>query len=835
MTYQEFLEHKIDVAPLVGLDVQADQLNPALKPHQRDSVLWALRGGRRALFAAFGLGKTVMQLEWARIVAEKTGGQVLIVAPLNVRREFYDDATHILHQQPPVYVKTQAEAEHLSGRVPVVITNYERVRDGDIVPRRFAGVTLDEAATLRSFGSKTYQVFLDKFKGVRYKLVNTATPSPNRYKELIHYAGFLEIMDTGQALTRWFKRDSTKANNLTLYPGREREFWIWCASWGLFLQKPSDLGYSDEGYSLPPLEVRYHRLQIDLADGGCEPNGQMKLMRDAAFGLRDAAREKRESIAARVAEAKRIIDEAPADEHFVIWHDLEAERHALTAALPECVDIHGTMDMEERERRVEAFAYGETRLFATKKSLSGSGCNFQRYCHRAIFLGIDYEFNDFIQAIHRIYRFLQTKPVIIDIIYMDSEEEILRVLKQKWKQYEELTETMAGIIRAYGLGTAAMESLKRTIGVERVEVTGENYRAINNDCVEELKAWPDNSVDMILTSIPFGNHYEYSPSYNDFGHNPDDDAFFQQMEYLTPNLLRVLRPGRVAAIHVKDRILFGNATGLGMPSVEPFHADTIAHFRKHGFVFFGMVTIVTDVVRENNQTYRLGWTEQCKDGSKMGVGCEEYLLLFRKLPTDTSKAYADVPVKKSKDAYTRAQWQIDAHGFWRSSGDRLVTKAELQAAPVSKLQDLYRRYSRQNVYSYAEHVALAKQLDADGRLPATFMVCAPGSWTDSVWDDINRMRTLNTSQRLKKRELHICPLQLDVVERAITRWSNPGDLILDPFGGLMTVPYMAVKMDRRGAGIELNSDYFRDGLGYLQEAEAERDAPTLFDLIGGAG
>ena len=835
MTYQEFLEHKIDVAPLVGLDVQADQLNPALKPHQRDSVLWALRGGRRALFAAFGLGKTVMQLEWARIVAEKTGGQVLIVAPLNVRREFYDDATHILHQQPPVYVKTQAEAEHLSGRVPVVITNYERVRDGDIVPRRFAGVTLDEAATLRSFGSKTYQVFLDKFKGVRYKLVNTATPSPNRYKELIHYAGFLEIMDTGQALTRWFKRDSTKANNLTLYPGREREFWIWCASWGLFLQKPSDLGYSDEGYSLPPLEVRYHRLQTDLADGGCEPNGQMKLMRDAAFGLRDAAREKRESIAARVAEAKRIIDEAPADEHFVIWHDLEAERHALTAALPECVDIHGTMDMEERERRVEAFAYGETRLFATKKSLSGSGCNFQRYCHRAIFLGIDYEFNDFIQAIHRIYRFLQTKPVIIDIIYMDSEEEILRVLKQKWKQYEELTETMAGIIRAYGLGTAAMESLKRTIGVERVEVTGENYRAINNDCVEELKAWPDNSVDMILTSIPFGNHYEYSPSYNDFGHNPDDDAFFQQMEYLTPNLLRVLRPGRVAAIHVKDRILFGNATGLGMPSVEPFHADTIAHFRKHGFVFFGMVTIVTDVVRENNQTYRLGWTEQCKDGSKMGVGCEEYLLLFRKLPTDTSKAYADVPVKKSKEAYTRAQWQIDAHGFWRSSGDRLVTKAELQAAPVSKLQDLYRRYSRQNVYSYEEHVALAKQLDADGRLPATFMVCAPGSWTDSVWDDINRMRTLNTSQRLKKRELHICPLQLDVVERAINRWSNPGDLILDPFGGLMTVPYMAVKMDRRGVGIELNSDYFRDGLGYLQEAEAERDVPTLFDLVGGAG
>lgn len=234
VTYQEFLEEKIDVAPLTGLDVKPEQLSPALKPHQRDSVLWALRGGRRALFAAFGLGKTVMQLEWSRVVAEMTGGRVLIVLPLNVRREFRGDAQNVLHQAVPPYIRTMAEAEEI--RAPVVMTNYERVRDGDIDPRRFVGVSLDEAATLRSFGSKTYQVFLDKFKGVRYKLVNTATPSPNRYKELIHYAGFLEIMDTGQALTRWFKRDSTKANNLTLYPGREREFWIWCASWGLFLQ-----------------------------------------------------------------------------------------------------------------------------------------------------------------------------------------------------------------------------------------------------------------------------------------------------------------------------------------------------------------------------------------------------------------------------------------------------------------------------------------------------------------------------------------------------------------------------------------------------------------------
>lgn len=301
MTYREFLEKKIDVAPLSGLDVGEDELNPVLKPHQRVSVLWALRGGRRALFARFGLGKTVMQLEWCRLVQKHVGGKALIVLPLNVKREFVDDAENLLHMAPPVYVRTQAEAD--AADAPILVTNYERVRDGDIDPKQFAAVSLDEAATLRSFGSKTYQVFLDKFKGVRYKLVNTATPSPNRYKELIHYAGFLEIMDTGEALTRFFKRDSTKANNLTLYLGREREFWIWCSSWGLFLQKPSDLGFSDEGYSLPPLDIRYHRLDTDLADAGCDKNGQLKLARDAAFGLQDASREKRESIAVRVAEA----------------------------------------------------------------------------------------------------------------------------------------------------------------------------------------------------------------------------------------------------------------------------------------------------------------------------------------------------------------------------------------------------------------------------------------------------------------------------------------------------------------------------------------------------
>lgn len=831
MEYLEFLKSKIEIAKDSGFALDPERINKALKPHQRDAVLWALKGGRRALFESFGLGKTAQELEFCHQAAKHMKGRALIVLPLGVKQEFTRDAVKLLGYEKPKYCRTMAEV--MEAKSQIIVTNYERVRDGDIRPDYFCATSLDEASVLRSFGSKTYQTFLDKFKNVPYKLVATATPSPNRYKELIHYAGYLEVMDTGQALTRFFQRDSTKANNLTLYPNMEDEFWLWVSSWALFITKPSDLNpeYSDEGYALPPLKVNWHELPIKYGDS-VEKDGQMKLFNEAAAGLKEAAQVKRESIPQRVRKMKEIIDASP-DDHFVLWHDLEKEREAIKKEIPQVVDIYGSQDYDLREKRVIDFSEGNTRLFATKKSLSGSGCNFQRHCHREIFLGIDYEFNDFIQAIHRCYRFLQEKPVVIDIIYMENEREIKEVLLEKWKNHNHMVEKMTDIVKKYGLSSAGIEKrLERKMGVKTVRVEGKKYTAVHDDCVEETRRMKDNSVGLIHTSIPFGNHYEYSANYNDFGHNKDTDRFFEQMDFLTPELLRVLKPGRVAAVHVKDRVLFGNATGTGMPTIEPFHALCIEHYMKHGFQYFGMITVVTDVVRENNQTYRLGWTEQCKDGSKMGVGCPEYILLFRKLPTDRSTAYADEPVKKSKEEYTRARWQIDAHGYWRSSGDRLVSKEELKDLPVESLQQVYRKYSRENIYDYAEHVKLAEDLDKQGKLPAIFMVVAPGSWNQmEVWDDINRMRTLNTTQSRRRAQMHVCPLQLDIVERIIDRYSNKGDLVYDPFGGLMTVPMTAVKMGRRGYGCELNPDYFRDGVGYLQEAENEIDAPTLFDFI----
>ena len=825
LSYQDFLRGKIRLADFGGFDIGDSDINPILKDHQREIVKWAVRGGNRAIFAAFGLGKSVMQIEVLRILQSLAGGKVLVVAPLGVRQEFRRDGKMLGVDFE--FIRTNAEITNCN----FYITNYESVREGKLDVSEFTAVSLDEASVLRSYGSKTYQEFLPLFTKVKYKFVATATPSPNRYKELIHYAGFLGIMDTGQALTRFFQRDSTKANNLTLYPHKEREFWLWLNSWAIFLQNPSDLGYSDEGYDLPEISVIYHEVKADHSTAGSDPDGQALLFRDSALGLASASREKRDSMDDRVLKMKEILENDP-DSHYILWHDLESERSAIQKAVPDAVSIYGTQDLEKREQAIVDFSDGKFKYLSAKPVIAGSGCNFQRFCHKAIFVGIGFKFNDFIQAIHRINRFLQTKKVEIHIIYSESEREILKTLQVKWSQHNRMVENMTNIIKEHGLNTLSMSDiLARTIGVERLEVTGENFRVANNDCVLESKRMDENSVGLIVTSIPFANHYEYTPSYNDFGHTESNGHFWKQMDYLTPELLRILKPGRIYACHVKDRILFGNVTGAGIPTVSPFHAEAIFHGIKHGFDYMGLITIVTDVVRENNQTYRLGWSEQCKDGSKMGVGSPEYVILFHKPQTDRSRGYADQPVTKTKQEYTRAHWQVDAHAFWRSSGNRMLTAEDLSGMGPDKLAKAFTEYTMSNIYDYEHHVKIGEDLEARGALPSTFMSIAPGSHCPDVWHDVNRMRTLNGDQSSRGLQNHVCPLQFDIVDRLIDRYSNVGDVVHDPFGGLMTVPYRAIKKGRKGSASELNTGYFFDGVQYLKAAEKEVTMPDLFDCL----
>lgn len=833
MEYIEFLRNKMAISHQTGFEINSEEITPTLYPHVKDTVRWAVAGGCRAIFSSFGMQKTVTQLEILRVILNHKGGKGLIVCPKRVVVEFLTQAEQHLHMKV-TYVRTMADV--MICPTDIMVTNYERVRDGEdgvrIDPSYFTATSLDEASVLRGFGTKTYQEFLPLFSGVPYRFVATATPSPNRYKELIHYAGYLGVMDTGQALTRFFQRDSTKANNLTLYPHKEKEFWLWVSTWALFLTKPSDLGYPDTGYELPELRVHEEIVNVDNSTAGADRDGQVKMFREAALGLADAAKERRDNMQEKIARVVEIINRPEnKDDHFLLWHDLEAERLELCKTIPGCKAVYGSQDDEEADKVISDFKDGRPKYLAAKPEMLGEGLNFQYHCHKAIMF-IDYRFNDKFQAIARIYRFMQQHPVDLYLVYAESEGEIFKSFMQKWAQHREMVANMTDIVRHNGLfGLQAEEKMMRWMFASREEKSGKLWKAINNDNVLECQKMESNSVDLIVTSIPFSNHYEYTPTYNDFGHNEDNDKFFEQMDYLTPELMRILKPGRLACIHVKDRVLFGNATGDGMPTIDPFSEITVFHYMKHGFRYMGRITVDTDVVRENNQTYRLGYTEMCKDGSKMGVGCPEYVLLFRKLPTDTSRAYADRPVKKDKSEYSLARWQIDAHASWKSSGNSLLSYEDMKGAGIDKIRHLFRNYGREHIYNYEEHVSFAEELDAYGKLPKTFMAVDPVSKKDWIWDDVARMRTLNTKQSQKKRQNHICPLQLDIVERLIERYSNKGELVFDPFGGIGTVPYCAIKLGRRGLSTELNYDYWKDGLSYLREAEMEVEAPTLFDLM----
>lgn len=1000
--YRAFIETKFKFESSIGFEIDPGRVNPALKDHIRAIVPWGIKGGRRAFFLNFGLGKTGLQVETMRIIGQETGEPTLITLPLGVRQEFTGDIRRFFRGDHAVGVKFIRSADEIEpghGRGnphPIYLTNYEPVRDGKLDPSKFVAASLDEAAVLRSFGSKTYQEFLPLYAGVEYRFVATATPSPNRLKELIHYAGFLGIMDTGQALTRWFQRNSEKANDLTLYPHKEHEFWLWVHSWAVFLQRPSDIcgcqchdhtkscshdgsanslskhgkpasfgtahgsaaatavgqnspdqpisceasslaadvsdqstaakerrstgsgrqcldaalapetrtgkttageglpsanagaasrplarmsasdrrgqrstastttattslatsggpvakskpatdapekprSYCDvcrcdEGYDLPPLEVHWHEVPSNHAGAGADRDGQGLMFRDAAAGLQAAAAEKRESLPARVAKVAELRASMPS-RHVVLWHDLESEREAIEKAIPTAVSVHGTMDLDERERRIVDFSEGRLTDLASKPILNGSGCNFQPFCSWEIFAGVGYKFHDFIQAIHRVYRFGQRHAVRIDVVHSEAERPIVEDLKAKWAEHDAMQAKMAEIIRRHGLNhDAATERLRRTIGVERLEASGEQYSVARNDCVDETRRIAGDSIGLVVTSIPFANQYEYTPAYEDFGHTESNDQFWRQMDHLTPELFRILQPGRYACIHVKDRILFGNVTGQGVPTVSPFHAEAIFHYLKHGFQFMGQITVVTDVVRENNQTYRLGYTEMLKDGSTKGVGSPEYILLMRKPQSDRSRGYADVPIEKDPAKYSLARWQVDAHAFWRSSGNRLLTADELIAIGPKKLAAYFPKWTiHGGVYDYEKHVALGEEIEARraGALPRTFMGLAPGSQHPEVWHDVNRMLTLNSEQTNRNLEKHVCPLQFDIVDRLIDRYSNPGETVFDPFGGIMTVPYRAILKKRRGAASELSAEYFRDGLRYLRAAEAKVSAPALFDF-----
>lgn len=899
--YKEFLEAKIVVAGTFGTQIEKESLNPILLPHQKDIVHWSISGGRRAIFASFGLGKTVIQLEIAKQIIEITKKPFLICMPLGVVGEFRDDNELLNTGYEIQYITDSDTVTDLE--LKIYVTNYERVRKGDIDAKKFGGVSFDEASILRNLKTETTNFVLKHFKNVNYRFVATATPTPNDFIEILNYADYLGVIDRGHALTRFFQRDSTKAGHLTLYDNKKEEFWKWVSSWAVFINKPSDLGYDDSGYLLPKLN--FHEIEIENDPEGVVTNkeGKIVLFKDTTKSLVDTSREKSQSIDLRVQKAFDIVQNngtkqkitfsnnktleiikggiykyqdsenlfrlinftksnvsfinvdtkenhtvtdnvfenmihiSGSSDNWILWSHLEAERIAIEKKFKEdgFIDlrsVYGSQTNLEKETLLIDFKHSKYQILNTKPKIAGSGCNFQHACNKMVFVGIDYKFNDFIQAIHRCYRFKQKEEVEVYAIFTNNEREVLKTLKEKWKKHIELQTEMINLVREYGLNNDKITAdMKRKIFTNKRSSQIGNATVFNDDTINVHNEMEDNSTDMILTSIPFGDHYEYSDNYNDFGHNDGNEEFFKQMDFLTPNLLRTLKPGKIAAIHVKDRIRYSYQNGTKFTTIDDFSGKTVAHFVKHGFYLVGKITVTTDVVRENNQTYRLGWSEQCKDATKMGVGLPEYVLIFRKSPSHMNNAYADEPCVKTKTEYPIDNWQLDAHAYWKSSGNRFMSSEELSAAEMKTVFNKWRKHDKSSVYDFQEHLRVCQDLEKANKLSRLFMTIPPTSPSENVWTDVNRMNTLNANQANRKKEKHICPLQLDIIERLINRFTMKGDVVDDPFGGLFSTAYKSLEMGRGAISAELNPDYYDDGLFYLKSIEYKINAPTLFDLV----
>ena len=832
MNYEEFIKSKVIISEDYGFE--PNWIPEIAKDHQKDICNWTLRGGRRAIFASFGLGKTFMQLINAVNCINETGKPFLIACPLGVMGEFKRDNEKLNTGFEIEYIKDTDTISEYSKKI--YLTNYERIRKGDIKADKFGGVSFDEASILRNLKTETTNYIIKYFKQIPYRFVATATPSPNDYIEILNYSEFLGIADRGNLLTKFFKRNPQKAGDLMLLESQKDDFWMWVSSWAVFINTPSDLGYENEGYDLPKLNVIEHRIE-NLSDEIIQNKfGDLILFKDNTKSLVDSSREKRDSMELRCEKTFEITETLNYD-NVILWHHRESERAELEKLYKtkSYNSVFGSQKNEIKEDLLIDFSNGKYQYLLTKPVIAGSGCNFQEYCNNMIFVGIDYKFNDFIQAIHRLYRFGQDKEVNVHIIYTNNEDHVFSTLMKKWEKHKELQTEMIKLVREYGLNNELIrDKMERQIFSNGDKVVIGDATLYNNDTViisADQNEVPDNSVGMILTSIPFGNHYEYSDNYNDFGHNIDNDGFFNQMDFLVPNLHRMLIPGRVAAIHVKDRIRYSYQNGTSFTSMDDFSGDTVRSFKKHGFHLIGKITITTDVVRENNQTYRLGHSEKCKDGSKMGVGMPEYVLLFRKAPTNSDNAYSDLPIFKGKDEYPVERWQLDAHAYWRSSGDHYLDVETLKDKDLKEVWKVWKQYNDEGLYTFENHLKLSTELEKKGKISREYMTVPPHSNNDFVWTDVNRMHTLNARQVSNKKEKHICPLQIDIVERLIELFSMKGETVYEPFGGLMTVPTIALKMGRKAKAVELNSEYYKDGLFYVRSMHEKLNMPTLFDFL----
>lgn len=724
MSYINFVEKKTRVDYDQGFDPSGLDIHESLYPFQKASVEWAIKKGRAGMFLDTGLGKTRVQIEWLVGIMKKASIEHgLIVCPLSIADQTIKEAVKI--DQSIKYVTSKDNIESPG----IYITNYERLDSFDGLD--FGAVVLDESSILKSVGGKTKKRIIEMFKNTQYKLSCTATPAPNDVSELGNQVDFLGIMTREEMLSKFFVHDGPIWR---LKGHAKHDFYKFMASWSICIRKPSDIGFSDEGYNLPGLNI-----EALFTKGGYVPDGELFAV-DKLSGIIDRARERKETVNDKVDVLADYVKNN--DDQWIIWCGINAEADAIVKAIPGSMQVKGADKIEKKIETFEDFKTGKLRVLVTKPKIASMGLNFQN-AHRMAFLGLDDSYEKYYQAIRREYRYGQKKAVDVKIVLTNAEQGILANVMRKEKEADNLFTEVVKEMQSFtkeemGISTKKMEDV---MDIKIVE--NETYRAMRGDSIETIKTIDDNSVDMELFSPPFFSLYVYSPSPRDIGNNGNDQDFWKHMSFLIPDLFRVLKPGRVCAVHAMN--VPATLVRDGYIGLKDFRGDIIREFEKHGFIYDNEAIIPKNPQAQSIRTRSKGltFTQFEKDSSWSRPALPDYLIKFRK-PGDNM-----APVRNGENG--------------ELSRDRWIELAS------------------------------------------------------GIWPSVRETYTLNTIKH-NGDEKHMVPLQLDTIENAIKLWSNPGDTVYTPFGGIGSEGYGAILAGRKAILGELKPEYFDQLLKNLDRA-----------------
>jgi len=705
--YNNFLERKKKSHISSGFDIgKSVELNNALFDFQKHIVKIALKKGRFAIFADCGLGKTIMQLEWANQIYIKTKKPVLILAPLAVTTQTKEEA-----------LKFDIDNNSFD------ITNYEQLKNIDI--SKYIGVVLDESSILKGRDGKLSRLIIDSFINTPYKLACTATPSPNDHMELGQHSEFLGAMSYLEMLAMYFVHDGGETSKWRLRKHARDDFWKYVCTWSLSLDNPKTFGFDGEGYDLPEIEYIEHIIPVE--------NNTMSLFGDVAVSATDLHKDLKRSFNKRINKTMELINNT--DDQWIIWTLKNDEATKLQQVLKDSFNVQGSDKPEIKALLLNGFAKKNFTNLITKTSIASFGMNYQQ-CYNMIFTSYDFKFEAFYQAVRRCYRFGQKSKVKVHLLIPESQVNVRKTILEKEKNHKEMIKQMA----KYSANTDYKLN-KSNVMVNKKEIKTKDYHIINGDCVQEVSKLESNIADLIVFSPPFAELYVYSDKPEDMGNVSNYKEFETHFKYLIPELKRTLKDGRICAIHCMDLpIQKGKEGYIGL---RDFSGMLIDWFTKEGFIYHAKTTIWKNPVTEMQRTKALGLLHKTikKDSAMSRVGIPDYILFFRNAGEN------EIPIKHQSDDPTR-----------------------LDYLPV----DLWQKYA------------------------------------SPVWMDVDYKRTLQyRSGRDGNDEKHICPLQLDTIERIIHLYSNEGETILSPFGGIGSEGFQALKMNRKSISIELKESYFK--------------------------